>query len=687
MASIPALTTGLGRYTMSSPADDLIRVSSILDYFGKPTAWNDGCTLVCAHHRGDSGGGVQFNLLSNRHFEDETERLLSQNGMLTGATCGACGTAYIDANEEFAFNGTNAREGVRHQGVQLIHKPCRGKKGSRFTVSGGHALQKDRSDNIRILSELVHNFAINGLRRVLAPASGASEAGVARIYDRIFWLERVLLAYEKAQLAQWRARLAEEVSPRHTGIAQNDIVLTVNWETAKDTRVTSLNCAVSADIQSGYVFRIDVDIDPAVDPVSLPSDLFFDQEKVGDSLRKIYMRANGETFPAPRMSLQRPTSRFDGPALFASAVAQLRIFANTAVGALEKSVAPVLPSTLQVIDEAYEKADILEMIGKYYFNFGTPEREGRNTFTGIMTRNTYTKAAHLACLKEMLPDGKLTLVGEQEASMARVIPHIFREEIQADRFEWHVVTFDKDAKKPQIVRRTKAFDNAFRAYRDANLQTPVPEALHAWARTQLKPATKEDNQQFSEPFPKLELRHEGIPGPLGQKSNPGRRRDEQGHRVSHAVAALSQGLSQARAPGPDFESRSSGRHHAASDQRHAPAGEHIHEFFAGSPRLRQTRGRAGLTVGWHLYQWSCLQSPGPDRSSDHLSYPLQLLRSQAVCFADQQARGNHLCAGWDHEPCGARNRSAHQGSQAPSSGTPEAVASHAGRHPAGEARQ
>lgn len=201
------------------------------------------------------------------------------------------------------------------------------------------------------------------------------------------------------------------------------------------------------------------------------------------------------------MSCQRPGGRFDEPALFASAVAQLRIFADRAVAALDRSAAPAHPSTLQAIDEAYERANALEMIGNSYFNFGAPEREGRNAFTGTMTRNTYTKAAHLAYLKEMLPEGRPTLVGEQEASMARVVPHIFRDEILADRFEWHVANFDKDAKKPQIVRRTKAFDASFRAFRDANPKLTVPDALHAWDRTQITPATKAAKSGSPEPFP------------------------------------------------------------------------------------------------------------------------------------------------------------------------------------------
>lgn len=483
--------------------------------------------------------------------------------------------------------------------MRLIHKPCRCKKGSRFTVSVDHARQKDRSGNIRILSELVNKVAINGLRRVLAPARGASEAGVARIYDRIFWLERVLLAYEKAQLAQWRERLAKEGRPRHIRIAHDDIVLTVNWETAKETRVTSFNCAVSADIQSGYVFRIGVDFDPTVDPVSLLDGLFFDQGRVGDPLRKVYTKASGEAFIAPRMSFQRPTGRFDEPALFASAVAQLRIFANRAVGALDGSVAPVLPSTLQAIDEAYEKAGILEMLGNYYLNFGAPEREGCTAFTGIMTRNTYTKAAHLACLKEMLPDGKLTLVGEQEASMARVIPHICRDEILADRFEWHVLTFNKDAKKPQIVRRTKAFDDASAASATPILRWRFPMPSMRGPQPSSSSPRKRPTNSSRHPF-RVRTLARGPFRPSGSEADPGERRDEQGHRVSDPVPALPQGLSQARVSGSNPRSRSSGRHHTAGDQCHAPASTFMNSLRDRLAFAKRAGGRASRSGGTYI---------------------------------------------------------------------------------------
>lgn len=82
-----------------------------------------------------------------------------------------------------------------------------------------------------------------------------------------------------------------------------------------------------------------------------------------------------------------------------------------------------------------------------------------------MTKDTYTKAAHLAALKAVVPYGKITLVGEQEAAMARTVPHIFRDMIKDDRFEWHVISFDKEATKSTRQKRAKEYDKKFRAYR------------------------------------------------------------------------------------------------------------------------------------------------------------------------------------------------------------------------------
>ena len=95
MASVanPVLATGQGRYRLGAPGDKgLQRVSTAFGYAGDPTAWADGRILTCKHQRGNSECRVQLLVLSNQHFEDEAARLKSQNGLLVGPKCGACGT-------------------------------------------------------------------------------------------------------------------------------------------------------------------------------------------------------------------------------------------------------------------------------------------------------------------------------------------------------------------------------------------------------------------------------------------------------------------------------------------------------------------------------------------------------------------------------------------------------------------
>jgi hypothetical protein len=69
-------------------------------------------------------------------------------------------------------------------------------------------------------------------------------------YDRIFWLEKTLLAFEHEPSRRLReARNAEDKEARHQ-IAHDDIALNINWETGADRRITELNCSVSADVKS-----------------------------------------------------------------------------------------------------------------------------------------------------------------------------------------------------------------------------------------------------------------------------------------------------------------------------------------------------------------------------------------------------------------------------------------------------
>jgi hypothetical protein len=497
--SNPAIGIGLGRYKMEADTNEsLRRVSRFLEYEGDPREWYDGRTLVCQHCRGNAECGLGSIILSNRHFADEAERLASQNGLLDGPRCGACGTRYLDRPEEFAFNGANGKTEGRSgkekaTGIRVVHRPCRGDNRARFTVSAEHCRQKDRKENITILHHLVNGAGINDLRRLLTPEKGRRAVGVKHIYNRILWLERVLLAFEQAQLKSWKRRLrAKERWFRHTRISHDDVVLGCNWETSTDRRITALNCAVSADVRSGYVFRADVDFDPTVDPVRYIDETYLGATGKAPALRKVYTPKGGEPFTAPQLAFQRPSGRYDEAALFAAAFGALALFVSKTTKAYERAGASPPTDVAKEVSAAKVKAWVIWEIANLYFGFAAAERDYRNSFTGIMTRDIYTKAASLACLKDMVPHGKITLISEQEAAMARVVPHIFRDMIVEDLFEWHVITYDKTAKKPAILRRTAEFQDAFRSFRQANPKLEAWEALHIWTEQRLVPAFRQD---------------------------------------------------------------------------------------------------------------------------------------------------------------------------------------------------
>lgn len=502
----PSIARGVGRYKIEAESgDNLHRETDTFEFAGDPRAWNDGRVLICQHVRGNSECGVRTRLISNEAYEEERHRLWTQNGALEGPFCGNCGTGYLEKPEEFIFNGANGKPSrkvghkkgsvPRSRSVRVIHKPCKGLPGARFTVSSEHRRQKKRDENIEILSLLANGTGLHDIRRILRTPRGETEPGMSRLYDRIFWLERTLLAYEKAQLAEWRKRVKrqriKEGKPyTHTRIAHDDIVVGVNWQTKIDRKITQLNCSVSADIRSGYVFRCDVDFDPTIDPLEVIEDAYFGVAR-DSSLRKHYRNSNG-TFTAPLLHFQRPTARFDEPALFSAAEKRLCHFVGRTVKAFDAAGEALSPEAYTATQAASARADEIEHLRDHWFNLVKHERDSRNAFDGVMTRDTYTKAASLACLKWMIPSGKLTLVGEKEGQMARVVPHIFREEILADRFEWAVIGFKKDATIDRIREKQAEFSEGLAEWRKMYPHLAPWEALQSWTSANLSAAYRSD---------------------------------------------------------------------------------------------------------------------------------------------------------------------------------------------------
>lgn len=474
-ASIPALTTGLGSYTMSSD-DHHPRISEVFEYDGDPVGWDDGRSMECGHQRGNGVCDISFTILSNEHFLEEYYRLLFAGGSLMGPVCGACGARYLANPDEFIFNGTHGklaaggnRRRAKPSGFRIIHRPCKGKRGARISVSLDHQAQKQLRDNVRILRCIVNGDSITTMRRVLADPDTGKQIGVSRLYSRIFWLEKTLLAFEQAKLREWKQK--EDASERfsHTRIAHDDVTISVNWESRLDRRLTPLQFSVSADIRSGYVFRIDANFDPNVDPVEFIEEHYLDDAGQPTNLRQTYTQKSGISFTVPKMHFQRPSGRLDEAMLFASAEGRWRVFSERVNNAYEKRVDAgiALPPEVQdKLNEAEDKRFQLDQIRQGYFGFHDTDRDFRGSFNGSVVKPTYTKAAHLACLRDMLPKGKITLVGEQEATMVRVVPHVFRGMIDDDMFEWFVISFDKEVSAPKSKERMARFREALEGYKE-----------------------------------------------------------------------------------------------------------------------------------------------------------------------------------------------------------------------------
>ena len=366
---------------------------------------------------------------------------------------------------------------LRPSALRVIHKPCRGKPGARFTIAMEHDHQKRSADNARILQALVNEVGLNGIRRMLSSTEAGNSCGMSRVYDRIFWLERTLLAFEREQLRRWRERAAREGRKVRHHLAHDDIILSVNWETRDDRRISQINCSATADVRSGYVFRLDVDFDPTVDPATLFDQTFVDPDRGLMNVRREYESASGEPYTAPLMSFQRPTGRFDEHHLFAAAASQVALFRSKDLPRMAADTPEQQREKAEVDAETAARHDLIGTLHHGYFDLPESTDDRRAPHTGIMTRDILTKAAHFEMLRRTLPPGWWTLVTEQEGMLPRILPHVFRAEIEADDFAWVAVTFDKEVTKPKAQERVEAFRRAYDLFVQGLRQAdPVAEA-------------------------------------------------------------------------------------------------------------------------------------------------------------------------------------------------------------------
>lgn len=519
---------GPGAYKLAGADKKHRRVSRVFAYKNNPHAWSDQRTVRCLGqtHEGntcDSG----FSILSPDHLEEEIDRLRNFNGVLDGPSCGSCGKRFLDDPDEFALDGVHERskdregEPVRRNktpsSLRVLHKSCQGKKGARFSVSLPHAGQKTTADNLKILGAVLNSAGIVDIQRMIGTAATGKKIGMSRIYDRIEWLEGVFLAYEREMLRRWKNKVERSRDRVEHLLSHDDMVLTVNWETSTDRRNTQLNCAITADARSGYVYRLDVDFDPRATPLEIFNATYLDQEGMPQNLEHAY--PNSKVQSAPKFSWQRPTGRYHEPQFFAACVNEIKAFQSRAKRRMPKKDKSQQSARSALIQRTKGMIADIRMISEGWFGFPIDESEERGSFKGMTTRDTYTKGAHFALLKEMLPWGSIVLTTEQEATLPPLLPHIFDEEIREDRFTWLAMNFNKKATKPEKLGKVKEYRKARKQFHNDgmfagrfDLDTDAQTVSEAFIADHMETALRGTAAQFqisnyqSETFPSLWVR-------------------------------------------------------------------------------------------------------------------------------------------------------------------------------------
>lgn len=502
-----AILHGVGAYKLSGADRTHRRISQAFEYRDDPHAWTDQRTVRCrARLLNGTICNSGFSILSEQHLEDEIQRLRNHDGVLDGKGCQCCGRRYLAAPEEFVLNGVHQRtkgSGSAPKAVRVVHKPCKGKPGARFTISIPHARQLESKDNLRILYALLNSAGIRDAQRMLGAAATGKTMGISRIYDRIAWLEQVFLAYEREMLKRWREKVAASSKDVVHRLSHDDLVIGVNWETTVDRRNTLLHCAITADANSGYVYRIDVDFDPRLTPLEMFQNSYFDEVGEPKNLARDYP---GSSFgSAPLFSWQRPTGRLHEPQLFGACINEFKAFRRRAMRRLPKTTKAQKGVRAELKARVARDIERIRLVSEDWFGFEADPDGPRGSFRGMTTRDTYTKAAHFALLREMLPPGRIVLTTEQEAILPAILPHVFEEEIRDNRFTWLAMKFNKTAPKNEIVDKLAAYRKDRREFLEEGLYTGrfqqdigTADLTRAYIAAKMTVETRDDGAR---PFP------------------------------------------------------------------------------------------------------------------------------------------------------------------------------------------
>ncbi len=185
-----------------------------------------------------------------------------------------CPNLQCDLSRSPAVASNVTRTGTSPHGVPRFR--CIGCRKT-FTFGGSATKRQRRSDlNTDILVHLMNAMPLRRIIKVL-------EISPSQLYDRIDFF------YEQAQrFAGERERTLMELDRLETRYLSVDRQkLTVNWHSRRERKNTVLLSIGTADQTTGYIFALNVNFDPSLDPETVEADML----KVGDdSLPRAFRR-------------------------------------------------------------------------------------------------------------------------------------------------------------------------------------------------------------------------------------------------------------------------------------------------------------------------------------------------------------------------------------------------------------
>ena len=164
------------------------------------------------------------------------------------------------------------------------------------------------------------------------------------------------------------------------------------------------------------------------------------------------------------MHFQRPAVQFHEHHLFAAAIGHLRLYVAKKIPRMPIDRLDDIWFQAEVDHEVRRKIAALNEIHRGYFDLPAAARDTGATFSGVMTRAVYTKAAHFAALREMISQGENRALLRTGSHAAPVPPACLARGDRGGPADLARRQLRKEASKPKITDRVAKYRKGLTAF-------------------------------------------------------------------------------------------------------------------------------------------------------------------------------------------------------------------------------